>query len=329
MAIMVRRLMTTAVWLLMTQVACAQVDTVSPTVTPHHAPSPAIIAAKDSQFPEPANSDEANPDSDFAPDADLDEMPSNLRWWYFWNYGFGWWIYMAFLGWMLLSCVLRDPDRFIWIWVILIFQPLGAMIYFVVRWIPQLSIAPPSFLKRWTSGKEIRQLEIAAQRIGNAHQFIELGDALNEAGRTNQARAAFSQALAKEPDSLPGLWGGAVADYQAGDLEQARSRLAKVMELDRTYKFGDASLLFAKCLVDLNLTASAREQLEQHTRKWRHPEALFLLGELYRDSGEFRLAREQWEGIIADLESSPAAIARKSMHWKSKAKKQLKRLPST
>ncbi|MEZ6056087.1 MAG: tetratricopeptide repeat protein [Planctomycetaceae bacterium] len=259
-------------------------------------------------------------------DDESDDLGFGWSLWTFFYYGWGRYLYLAFFVWMLISSLRNDPDRGIWFWVILVFQPFGAFLYFVIRWLPQLTVTPPAFLRRWTSGNEIRQLEIAAQRIGNAHQFIELGNLLNEVGRCDEAQAAFGRAIEKEPDSLPALWGGAFADHATGDVAAAKEKLKQVMEIDRTYKFGDASLLYAKCLVALDETVAAREQLETHTRKWRHPEALYLLAVSQQLAGDDALARQSLEGIIADLETVPAAIAKKSLHWKSKAKKLLKQL---
>src|SRR5262245_19624131 len=42
--------------------------------------------------------------------------------------------YLAFMVWMLFECARSDPDRGLWIWIILFFQPLGAFIYFLARW---------------------------------------------------------------------------------------------------------------------------------------------------------------------------------------------------
>ena len=58
---------------------------------------------------------------------------------------------------------------------------------------------------RWTKGRQIPRLEVAARNIGNAHQFVELGEAYRETGKTDRAAECFKRALQKDPASMPAL----------------------------------------------------------------------------------------------------------------------------
>ena len=42
----------------------------------------------------------------------------------------------AFTIWMLIECLRKDPDRYLWMWLILIMPGIGPVIYFFVRWLP-------------------------------------------------------------------------------------------------------------------------------------------------------------------------------------------------
>lgn len=253
---------------------------------------------------------------------------SELGWWTFWLYGWGSWIYWAFLLWMLIYCLRNDPERYIWLWVILIFQPLGAVIYFFARWLPSTRLEPPSFLRKWTRGGEIQRLRIAANQIGNPHQYIELAEALQETGQTEAAGAAYRAALEKDGENLQALWGAAGVDFRDEDYAAAREKLEKVLAQDPSYKFGDVSLLYGKVLYRMGEREAAREQLEKHTKRWRHPEGVFLLATLCADAGQTQQARDHLNGLIMDIDGSPRAIARKQLFWKSRAKRLLRRLPA-
>ena len=56
-----------------------------------------------------------------------------------------------------------------------------------VRYFPAMNQQAPSFLRKWTRGKDLARLETAAEQIGNPHQFIQWGDALRDVGRWQEA----------------------------------------------------------------------------------------------------------------------------------------------
>jgi hypothetical protein len=247
-----------------------------------------------------------------------------------WRIFLGWkgWAYLVFLAWMLIYCVRNDPERSVWIWVMLVFQPLGVVIYFFARWLPSSSLRPPKFLDRYLRGRELERKRIAASQIGNAHQFVEWGDALSEVGRVAEAGKAYQRALQKDPKSLAALWGAAQVQFEEEQYQAARETLERVLAIDPSYKFGDVSLMYGKTLLKLGDTAAARTHFEQHTRRWRHPESLYLLADICAQSGETAKARELLSSLIMDVDASPKSIARRFYFWKGRAKRMLRKLPA-
>lgn len=235
--------------------------------------------------------------------------------------------YFALWVWMLVECVRKDPDRFFWLWLFLLIPFPGALIYFLIRWLPTNNLRLPKRLRRWTRGKEIDRLAIAAEQIGNAHQYIQLGEALLELRQFRRAGEAFAKALEKEADNPQALWGAAQVDMEQKQFDQARQRLEKLLEIDPQYKFGDVSLAYGKTLDELGLTEEARRHLSKHVNRWRHPEALYRLACLHAQRGEPHEARDQLLAMLLDINGSPRAIARKYGMWKSRARKMLKKLP--
>lgn len=254
-----------------------------------------------------------------------------LPWWFMFGYT-GLWLFglasSAFTIWMIVYCLRNDSERETWIWILLMFPAMGAVIYFLSRWLPSSSLEPPAFVKRWRDGPKIRRLEIAAQQIGNSHQFVEWGDALREVKDWPHARLAYQKALAKEPANLQALWGAAHSEAQLGDHAAARGYLERVMAIDPGYKFGDVSLLYGRTLRALNEADAEVAHWRTHLKKWRHPEALFLLAERLAERSEFDEARQLVQTMIADIEVCPRAIARKSFFWKGRGKKLLRKIPT-
>ncbi|WP_298860749.1 tetratricopeptide repeat protein [uncultured Gimesia sp.] len=240
-----------------------------------------------------------------------------------------WFVYFLFMIWMLVDCVRKDPDRFLWFWVILIFQPFGTLIYFFVRWLPTNHIQLPEFARPLFRQRRLNELETAALQIGNAYQFVRWGDALKEAGIQQKSLDAYHEALKKEPDNLQALWGAAQIEMQIKKIEIAKSRCQKILDIDPEYKFGDVSLLFCKTLCELDTPENAREHLAKHTKRWRQPEALYILATLEVEAGDNQAARKTLQSMILDINGSPRGIARKFVRWKSKARRLLKRLPKS
>jgi hypothetical protein len=229
---------------------------------------------------------------------------------------------------MIVYCIRNDPERNTWLWVMIIFQPLGAIIYFFARWLPSSSLQPPKFIQKFLRGREIERKRIAASQIGNAHQFVELADTLRDVGRLDDARDAYASALAKDPRHAGALWGAAAVDFRRNDFPAAKDKLVQVLAIDPSYKFGDVSLLYANTLIRLGETNAARDHLEQHTKRWRHPESLFRLAEIRAGEGDVKSARNLLQALIMDVDGSPRAIARRFYFWKGRAKRLLRKLPA-
>lgn len=235
--------------------------------------------------------------------------------------------YAAFWIWMLIHCYRTEPDRQFWIWILVIAQPIGPVAYFVLRYLPSKEFPAPAFLRRWTRGQELARLETAAQQIGNAHQFIQWGDALREVGLLDRAHEAYERALKKDGQNLQALWGSAQVAANCKRYADVRVFTRQVLDIDPQYKFGDVSLAHGRALNELGEFDAALDHLEQHVRRWRHPEAMYLLAKLHMSQGNMRAARLQLIGLIQDLNGSPTAIARKHGRWKSRARQMLRKLP--
>lgn len=240
---------------------------------------------------------------------------------------FGTWVYTAFLIWVAYICVRDDPEARFWIWIVLALQPIGPFLYLLIRYLPTRDWQGPRWLRRFTRGGEMRRKEIAAHNIGNAHQFIELGDIRREVGQWDGACESYEQALAKEPDNIAAHWGAGQCEFHAKHFEEAKVHLAAVLKKDHAYKFGDVSLLQGRVLQALGDDPVAIAHLREHTRRWRHPEALYILADLLAKQGEAAEARRLLDGLLMDLEAAPKAIARKQMFWKGRAKRLRRSLP--
>ena len=235
-------------------------------------------------------------------------------------------LYFVLFFYMLYHCNRNDPDSRFWFWIIIIAQPLGLIAYILVRFLPSREIHLPDFFRRWTRHRELTRLEIAAEQIGNPYQYILWGDALRDVRKFDQAGEAYRMALAKEPQNLQALWGAAQVALVQKRFEDTKSLTAQIIERDPEYKFGDALLAHGRALFELGDIEGARTVVEQHVRRWRHPESLYLLAEIHDRLGDARSAKDCLTMLVKDINASPTAIARRYSRWKSMAQRMLRKL---
>lgn len=236
-------------------------------------------------------------------------------------------VLIGFWVWMLVYCARNESDRW-WLWILFIGSFPAAVIYFLVRWLPGARVsAGNSFFARWTKRRQIPRLEAAARNIGNPHQFVELGEAYRETGKAERAGECFSKALAKDPANMLALWGAAQVEMQRHDFASARGHLEQILAKDGSYKFGDVSLAYCRTLCALKDSEAASEKLEQHLKRWTHPEAYVLLATIQTDWGHHADARTRLESMLLDLQGGPAFFARQNRGWARKARRLLARLP--
>lgn len=212
----------------------------------------------------------------------------------------GFWMYAIF------DCIRNDPDRNVWIWLLLFFNFFGAVIYFLTRMLPRMNTSSaPSYFKRWTKGKALREAEAGVVNIGKSHQYVQLGNVLLEMGKMPQAEAAFQEAITKEPDHLDALWGMASVVVSAKRWEDAHTHLQHLLVLDPEYKRGDASLVMGKVLVASEQRELAKTHLIKDIKDWSHPEAAFMLASLQSEDGEKQAAYDILKTMLAKLKACP------------------------
>lgn len=235
-------------------------------------------------------------------------------------------VYSVFWCWMMWHCMRTEPDRQYWVWLILMVPVVGVFAYFFTRFLPAADYRAPAFLRRWTRGRELSRLETAAVQIGNAHQFVQWGDALRDAGMLDEAANAYSKALAKDPQSLQALWGAAQVAATQNRHADVCQWTRQILDKDPQYKFGDVSLAYGKALLEQGDVAATTKHFEQHVHRWRHPEAVYVLATLHAQQGNTQVARDHLQALLHDINGSPAAIARRYGRWKSRARQLLRKL---
>jgi hypothetical protein len=223
----------------------------------------------------------------------------------------------------ILHFVRRRPETY-WLWIILMFGGVGALIYIVVEVIPDVGLLRGSF-QVFPRRKRIKQLEglvLDNPSIGN---YEELGDLYLDDGQFARARECFDRVLAKSP-SIDPLYRRALCAIALNDFAAAAPDLERVVSEDPKYDYQRAAGLRAHVLARLGQPDKAdalfADVLQTSTlSETQYNYACFLLAEGRRDD-----ARDWAERILRKKATMPDYIRRSERPWFRKAKGLLKKV---
>lgn len=223
----------------------------------------------------------------------------------------------------ILHFVRRRPETY-WLWIILFFGGIGALIYIVVEVIPDAGLLRGAF-QVFPRRKRIKQLDgliLDNPSIGN---YEELGDLYLDDGQFVRARECFDRVLAKA-ESIDPFYRRALCNIALNDFAAAAADLEQVMARDPKYDYQRAAGLRAHVLANLGQRDRAdalfAETLQTSTlSETQYNYACFLAAEGRRDE-----ARDWAERILRKKATMPDYIRRRERPWFSKAKALLKKL---
>jgi tetratricopeptide (TPR) repeat protein len=231
-----------------------------------------------------------------------------------------------FWMWMIFDCVRNEPRNSSWLWLLIILNVPGAIIYFLSKKLPYINLPVPNFFKKWTMKDALWNAEADVKNIGKSHQYVTLANIRFEMSDLDRALENYLQALAKEEFNAYALYGCATIYYKQKQLDRSAFYLVTLLAKDPEYRRGEASLLYGKCLFELSQYPEARSHLERDIKQWGHTESRILLAKIDIYEGDHGAARERLESAIALLRGSPKFNYRRNQHLINQAQKMLKRL---
>lgn len=233
----------------------------------------------------------------------------------------------AFWIWMLYDCLKHGrKERSLWLWVMIFLNVIGAVLYFCMCWAPrhpQFKVLAPLTVRRRLRD-ELWQAEAAVKHIGKAHQYIKLGDVLYLMGDKKESLEAYQQALAQEPNHPKALWGAASVACHLKDFAAAKEYLVRLIHVQPSYSYGEASLAYGQVLLNLGEMETAIAHLQTHLRAWSHPEAFLWLAQAHHQQGDVPEARETLETMIIKVKSLVPFQYRKNRHFVRQGERMLR-----
>lgn len=226
----------------------------------------------------------------------------------------------------ILHFVRRRPDTY-WIWVILMFGGVGALIYIAVEVIPDVGLLRGTFqvFPRRKRIKELERLILDNPSVGN---YEELGDLLLDDQQFARARECFDRVLAKT-DTIDPFYRRALCELAMDDFPAAVADLQQVVAREPKYDYQRAAGLRAHALARLGEHAQADALFAELMQTSTLSESQYNYACFLAAQGRPAEARDWAERILRKKATMPDYIRRRERPWFRKARALLKRLPKT
>jgi hypothetical protein len=226
----------------------------------------------------------------------------------------------------ILHFVQRRPNTY-WLWIILMFGGVGALIYIAVEVVPDAGLLRGAF-DVFPRRKRIQELEVLVLDNPSIGNYEELGDLYLDDHQFARARASFDRVIAKS-DSIDPFYRRALSELALDDFAAAAADLEQVVARDARYDFQRAAGLYAHVLGKIGAREKAAALFAEVTAtstlsETQYNYACFLAGE-----NRTVAAREWAERILRKKATMPDYIRRRERKWFRQAAALLKRVPRT
>ena len=239
-------------------------------------------------------------------------------------------LYLAGAGftvWMAVEAIRRGQAGS-WLWIILLFGPIGSAVYFFSEVLKAPSVGLRFRLQRVTAADE-RRAAAEVRRLDNAAAWSTYASILRARGRFAETVDAARQALARDPADTSAIYERGRGLLGSGRPQEAVGAFEEVLAKDRWFDTGDALLALAKSQEAAGDLPSARRTYEELSEKSSRPEVIFHLATLQADAGEREAAAKSYQRIIDEGEYVPDFHRRKVRPWVRRARQALERLGSS
>ena len=232
---------------------------------------------------------------------------------------------LAFTIWMIVDAFRRRAE-FWWFLIIILFGPLGALIYFLMVKLQDYDVGR---LKRALSGGpagSLSELAYRAQETPSVSNKLAFGDALAQAERYGEASDVYREILRKDEANKQALHGIARSLLGAGRAAEACEHFQRLLEMDNSYADYSAALDYGEALWQSGQKEDAIELLTGLVRASSRINHRVALGHYLMLSERKGEAKDVLELALRDHEHSPAFVKKRDQKWAARAEKMVREL---
>jgi hypothetical protein len=223
----------------------------------------------------------------------------------------------------VIHFIRRRPNTY-WLFIILMFGPLGALAYIFVEVIPDAGLLRSSF-QVFPRRRRIRELERIVLDNPAAGNLEELADLYLEDGKPAKARELYDRAITPRTASIDPYYRRGLAALALEDLPAALADFSRVVTEDPKYDFHRAAGLLAHVCARLGHRDDAEAWFKQATALSTASELAVHYAEFLEQAQRPAEAREWAQRVLDKRATMPRYLARRERPWFRRAKGVLKR----
>jgi len=231
----------------------------------------------------------------------------------------------GFTLWMAVEAVRRGHASR-WLWIILVFGPLGAAVYFFSEYLNGGTLGRIMIRPRKVSAADVRRAEVEVKRLDNCAAWAEYASVLRARKDFAKAAEAAQRSVDRNPTDVNARYELGLALLGGARYVEAMAALRAVIERDRSYDSDDALLALSRAQHGAGDLPGARASLEELSERRARPEILYDLALVQGLMGDRAAAGRSLQKIIDEAELVPDYLQRDVRPWVRKAKSALAKL---
>jgi hypothetical protein len=223
---------------------------------------------------------------------------------------------------LLVIHVIKTGRSYIWIWVLVLLNTVGALAYVVVEIIPDLMRSRTArntargLKKAFNPEGDLRRYEDEARVGGNVASRQRYADELARHGRYDEAIAQYRSALTGLYEHDPNLMlGVAKAQFGKGDPAAARATLDDLIRLNPDFRSPEGHLLYARSLEGEGNIDKALEEYRVLANSYPGAEAAVRYAQLLESRGRKEEAQKVARELLEQARIAPRHYRRAQRSW--------------
>jgi len=220
----------------------------------------------------------------------------------------------------------RRGDASRWLWIILLFGPIGSAVYLFAEYFDGALPQRSAFRQRKVTAEEVHAAEAEVRRLDSAPAWIDYASLLRQRKDHARAAEAAGRALERDPDSLDARYELGLSLLAAGQHSRAVEALELVVAAEPRYDSDDALYALARARLGAADVKGASANLEELAARRGRPEILYDLAYTQANLGNGEAALRSLQRILDEAELVPEYLQSEVKPWVRRARSAIKKL---